>query len=120
MKKPKVKGEKTINRLVKKLFTIHLLGVEVPRNIAFSCLVCDITVSNRVQAIDHLHTPRHIVNCEDKGTLTGPGNLCLQLKMEDYASVVGKTVSQVLGLPSDAVFPLTDKYIYFLGFILRQ
>ncbi|XP_022323791.2 uncharacterized protein LOC111124850 isoform X2 [Crassostrea virginica] len=109
MKKPKVKGEKTINRLVKKLFTINLLGVEVPRNIAFSCLVCDITVSNRVQAIDHLHTPRHIVNCEDKGTLSGPGNLCLQLKMEDYASVVGKTVSQVLGLPSDAVFPLNDQ-----------
>lgn len=113
VKKPKeMKRDKVITTRKKRRVMIELQGVKVPKMVAFGCLVCGVDLSDRTQTIDHLNTSKHIINCVCRGIHSGPANL--KIIMDDYHSVIGKSIAELLGIPSTSTFPLseTDKTLY--------
>jgi hypothetical protein len=99
--------ERAVKRKKQEYVTIELLGVRVPKNVTFNCLVCSVILQNRTQSIDHLNTPMHITNCVSKGIKSAACNL--SVRSTDVPGVVGKSISELLGIASDAVFPLSEK-----------
>lgn len=107
VKKPKeMKTDKVITKRKRRQVMIDLLGVKVPKLVAFGCLVCGVDLSDRIQTIDHLNTSKHIINCVCRGIHSGPGNL--KIIMDDYHSVIGKSIAELLGIPSNTTFPLSE------------